>query len=107
VFVHIPQRGYVGVGEVLDPAVRVNDFTVAVDGTETPILGLPLVAPSMGENADDPEKCEHLVRVQWTKVVPAEKAVWEKGMFANQHTACQVRSSFTRERVLARFGLDQ
>lgn len=107
VFVHIPQKGYVGVGEVLAPAVRVNDFTVMVDGTETPIRSAPLTAPNMGENADDPEKCEHVLRVQWTKVVPAEKAVWEKGMFANQHTACQLRSSFTRERVLARFGLDQ
>ena len=32
---------------------------------------------------------------------------WEKGMFANQNTACALRSSFTRDRVMARLGLDQ
>ena len=106
VFVCIPHMGYVGVGEVTSASVRVSDFTVAHDGTDVPILSGPLHASDMGKDADDPEKCEHVVRVQWTKTVSAEKAVWEKGMFANQNTACAPRSSFTRERVLARFGLD-
>ncbi len=43
--------------------------------------------------------------VKWTKTVPDSGAVWEKGMFANQNTACALRNAFTRERVLASFGL--
>lgn len=106
VFVSIPSKGYVGVGEVLAPWVPVTDFTVEANGVETPILDAPLRAPLMGDHAADPELSEHLVRVKWLKALPEAKAVWEPGMFANQHTACALRSSFTRERVLARFGLD-
>jgi len=39
-------------------------------------------------NADDPQKSEYVVPIEWVKTLPKEKAVWEKGMFANQHTAC-------------------
>lgn len=107
VFVCIPHRGYVGVGEVVAPSVPVRDFVVLLDGSEVSILNTPFKAPNMGEFADATEKSEHLVRVRWTKTVPADKAVWEKGMFANQNTACALRSSFTRDRVLAAFELDQ
>ncbi len=106
VFVCIPQKGYVGVGEVVAPSVPVKDFSVLVDGVEVPILNAPIHAGKMGEYADDPERSERVVRVKWTKTLAGDKYVWEKGMFANQNTACALRNSFTRERVLARFGLD-
>jgi hypothetical protein len=77
VFVCIPKSGYVGVGIVKDAAVKVRDFKVIANGVEKPILDLPLSTPNMGRNADDPEKSEYLVRVEWLKTVPAEQAVWE------------------------------
>jgi hypothetical protein len=107
VFVHIPQKGYVGIGEVVAPRVPVRDFTVTVDGNEIPILSTTMKAPKMGEFASDPDLTEYLVRIRWTKTAPETKATWETGMFANQNTACALRSSFTRERVLAAFGLDE
>ena len=61
----------------------------------------------MGEFADDPERAERVVAVKWLATVPRTKAIWEKGMFANQNTACALRSAFTRERVLAALGLDE
>lgn len=48
-----------------------------------------------------------MVGVKWIKTVPREQAIWEKGMFANQNTACALRSSFTRERVLESLGLSE
>lgn len=107
VFACVPQEGYVGVGEVMAPSVLVKDFTVAVDNHDVAILKAGLAATKMSEFVDDPEKSEYVVRVQWTKTVPRNKAIWEKGMFANQNTACALRSSFTRDRVMARLGLDQ
>lgn len=115
VFVNIPKTGYVGVGVVREPAVPVKDFKVTGDaaggnvtagGDELPILRAPLVAPKMDDNADDPDLCEYLVRVEWIKAVPRTEAYWEKGLFALQHTACRLTSSFTIERLSQNFGLD-
>ncbi len=108
VFVHIPGTGYVGVGEVAEEAQRVKDFTIEVDGEEIPILSVrDLSAPKMGENAEDPEKSEYLVRVKWIKTRDRQNAIWEKGMFANQNTACRLRNQFTLERLVDRFGLEE
>jgi hypothetical protein len=107
VFVCVPKRGYVGVGIVKDLAVSVNQFKVTVDGIEKPILEADLKAKKMGENADDPEKCEYLVRIDWLKTKPLDKAIWEKGMFANQNTACKLRNNFTIERLIKNFELDE
>ena len=108
VFVNIPGTGYVGVGEVTEEAQRVKDFTVEVNGDEIPILDAPnLKAPNMGENADDPEKSEYVVRVDWIKTRDRDNAIWEKGMFANQNTACKLRNRFTLDRLIDRFGLEE
>ncbi len=106
VFVNIPKTGYVGVGTVKESAVPFKDFKVSLDGNEIPILDAPLVAPNMRENADDLDLSEYLVRVEWLKAVPRNEAFWEKGLFAIQHTACRLTSSFTIERLSQHFGLD-
>lgn len=106
VFAYVPERGYVGVGVVKEPATRVRDFNVEVDGKTIPILDAPLRATKMGENADDPEKSEYVVRVDWLKTLPLEQAIREKGLFAKQHTACKLRHKFTLERLTERFGLE-
>lgn len=106
VFVNIPKTGYVGVGTVKESAVPVKDFKVALDGNEVSILDAPVDAPNMGENADDLDLSEYLVRVEWLKAVPRNEAFWEKGLFAIQHTACRLTSSFTIERLSQHFGLD-
>lgn len=105
VFVNVPQRGYVGVGVVDGTAQRINDFEVDVEGEMRRILDAPLEAPNMARYADDPERSEYLVPVRWVKTVPVDQAVWERGMFANQNTACALRSSFTLDRLTERFAL--
>lgn len=106
VFACIPGSGYVGVGMVEAPASIVTEFTVAVDGQPAvPLLKLPLVAPAMAETANDHELAERVVRVRWLKAVSREQAIWEKGMFANQNSACALRQQFTLERLTQRFEL--
>jgi hypothetical protein len=108
VFVCVPKKGYVGVGIVKETAVRVRDFKVVLDdGMEKPILEMSPKASKMGEFADDPDMSEYLVRVEWLKTVPLEHAVWEKGMFANQNSACKLRNGFTIERLSELFGLEE
>lgn len=106
VFVYVPQVGYVGVGTVTEPARPVGQFTVSLGGKETPILNAPVKAPEMAANADDPEMCEYLVRVEWLKTRPKEQAISRKGLFANENTACKLRDRFTLDTLTQEFELD-
>lgn len=99
VWAAIPGTGYVGLGEVIAPAVAVADFEVEVDGVVLPILDAPLKAPNMDEEAGDPEQSEYLARVHWIDARPREQAVWEKGMFANQNVVAKLRQPFTLQRL--------
>jgi hypothetical protein len=59
----------------------------------------------MAANAERDELSEWLVRVGWIKTVPREQAFREKGLFANQTTACKLRDQRTIERVTQAFGI--
>ena len=107
VFVNIPGSGYVGVGEVRGESVPITEFTVHHNGSQVPVLDAPLKAPDLAAHARDPEKYEYFVPVKWIRHVSTEKAYWEKGLFASQHTACRLRNQFTLERLVQHFGLDQ
>ena len=57
---------------------------------------------------DNPEKAEHLVRVEWIKTVPMESAIKEKGLFGNQNTVARPTAAkwdHTVERLKKRFGV--
>lgn len=107
IFVHIPQIGYVGVGEVTAQVVPATEFNVEVDGQRVPLLQAPKKATKMDEHVGDPDKVEQVVRVRWLRAVPMEEAYWEKGLFAKQHSACKLCSRFTIERLAAHFGLTE
>lgn len=106
VWAAIPGTGYVGVGEVTEPAVGVNDFEVEVEGQRRPILEVPLQAEHMGEDASDPEQSEYLARVRWIDVRDREEALWEKGMFANQNVVARLRQAFTIQRLNDAFDVE-
>lgn len=107
IFTYIPKIGYTGVGEVIESVVPVNKFTVDIDGIQTPILQALLKAVDLGHHSDDPELCEYIVRVKWIKTLSHSDAIKEKGMFANQNSACKLRNRFTIERLTELFSLDE
>ena len=45
IWVNVPGRGYVGVGEVTDTVVRFDEFDVENNGDRTAITELPVEAP--------------------------------------------------------------
>ena len=59
----------------------------------------------MGQNADNPDLAEHLVRVKWLNTRPRAQAFWRAGLFANQNIACKLRNKFTIDTLTAEFGL--
>ncbi len=95
VWVFIPGRGYVGVGIIEEPVVKVDAFQVTLeDGRRVPIHhpDARIQAPQMFTHMADPEKAEYVVRVKWIQTHSPSEAVWEPDLFAIQHSACRPRS---------------
>jgi Endonuclease NucS len=101
--------GYVGVGTVIEPVVKVDKFMVDDDNKhQIPIIKASLRGSEIGKHCDDPEKSEYLVRVKWTKTVPLDKAIKEKGFFGNQNTVAKPTApkwNYTVQRLKERFGV--
>lgn len=89
VWVKIPKTGYVGVGLVKETVQSVNDFKVRTPEGERPSMDVLQFGAKYRENAQDPEKAEYFVRVDWLDTVPVGKAIDEVGLFGNQNTVCQ------------------
>lgn len=107
--VHIPKVGYVAVGEALALAKRFDEAQVQVDGQWVPLADQGLSAPYRHGDPDEPiteENAEFVVPVRWIVANPKHEAYWEKGMFANQNSACKLRQEFTLERLAQHFDLD-
>ena len=105
VFVNIPKTGYVGVGTVTGPAVKFNDAEVTADGGQRKLADCPLNGTYQRADQTD-DTAEFVVPVQWITTRPRAEAVWQSGMFANQHSACRLRNKFTIERLTDHFTLD-
>lgn len=100
--VHIPKRGYVAVGITLGEARRFDDAHVEVEGQWVALAMQPLAGNYHHATATGPEGddiAEWVIPVRWAEAVPAAEAFWEKGMFANQNSACKLRQEFTLDRL--------
>jgi hypothetical protein len=104
VFAYQPRRGYVGYGVITAPARMAKEFMPP--GHDQPLFQLPLQQPGIMANAEDPEKCEWVVAVDWKQTVPLAKAKTFKGVFANQNIVCKLSHSTTLEFLRRSFGLD-
>ena len=72
------------------------------------IVDVSPAASSLRRAAEDPEKTDYLVRVQWIKTVDPKNAIREKGFFGNQNSVARPRSpkwDYTVERLKTRFGV--
>jgi len=108
VWVKIPKTGYVGVGRVIESVCPAKDFRVQTPSGEQPALAVLKHAELYQACAEDPEKSEYFVRVQWLDTVEIGKAINEVGLFGNQNSVCQPTTPkwrHTVERLKARFTL--
>ncbi len=106
IWVNVPTKGYVGVGEVVEGSMPITEFMLTDGGGKT------VSASELFTYAFDParpiEEREQFVRVRWIKTVSIEKAIWEKGFFGNQNTAAKPKSkkwALTVERLKQRWGI--
>jgi hypothetical protein len=109
VWVNVPGTGYVGVGEVTEGRVPVEEFLVTNDsGKQVPITDLPLKIATATKSTESSERAEYLVRVKWIKTLPVTQAVRERGFFGNQNTVARPKApkwGHTIERLKVRFGV--
>lgn len=89
VWVNIPKKGYVGVGEVIEGVQPAKDFKVMTETGEQLAMDVVQHGAKYKATADDPEKTEQFVRVRWLDALDANKAFSEVGLFGNQNTVCQ------------------
>lgn len=107
IWVNIPPKRYVGVGEVLERVKPMREFKVEIDGRTVPISELPMRSNYHTDNLDDNDTCEHFVRVRWLRTVPIDEGYWETGLFANQASACRLRNRFTLNKLLEHFEIEE
>lgn len=81
VFLHVPNHGYVGIGQIIDEAVAVDQFTMG----QRRLLDLPLMSPGLTDGMDDPETCEWMARVRW-QLGMASPGYWRRGLFYRRST---------------------
>lgn len=89
VWVNIPKTGYVGVGRVTQAMLPVTEFVVPTPTGERPVLEVLKYADRYELEANDPERAEYFVGVEWLDTVPETDAINEVGLFGNQNTVCQ------------------
>lgn len=90
IWVKVPNMGFVGVGRVTGQASPAAAFTVKdSNGIVVPILDVAKKGMYHREFADDLEKCEYFIPVDWLQTLPVREAVWEIGLFGNQNTVCK------------------
>ncbi|MCY3991339.1 MAG: endonuclease NucS [Caldilineaceae bacterium] len=105
VWVHASGNGYVGFGEVLEPAVRPDQFMVYIDGDRKPLTEFQLEAP----NAFKEEQGEHFVAVRWIKTVDKQPGIWERGFFSYPRIVARPLSpkwQFTIDRLTSLWGIE-
>jgi hypothetical protein len=110
IWVNVPGTGYIGVAEVEEAMVPVDDFTIKNEsGEEVLLTSESKAAKTLQKAADDIEKADYLVRVSWLKKVDPKNAIREKGFFGNQNSVARPRSprwNYTVERLKIRFGIN-
>ena len=107
VFAYVAGAGYVGIGLVTGGMIPAREAQVEVNGELQSLLDQPEPRAGWWEDAasEDPEVTEMVVPVKWLGTRPLEEAVWEKGLFASQLTACRLRDKNTIKTVESAFGL--
>jgi hypothetical protein len=89
VWVKAPGFGFVGVGRVTGAAQPLLSFQVTTPVGQAPAMDALKEGLYHKEFADDSDRCEYFVPVQWLQTVPIQKAINEVGLFGNQNTVCK------------------
>lgn len=89
VWVNIPKKGFVGVGIVREAVKPMQELVLETAAGPRAALDVLADGEQYRERADDPERAEYVVMVDWLNTVSESSAASEVGLFGNQNTVCQ------------------
>lgn len=92
VWVNIPHKGYVGVGEVTEVAQPCKDAMFDIEGKLYSFYNIPDLKGNYLKDSEG-DKAENLVKIKWQHTVSMAEAVHESGFFGNQHIICRPTNS--------------
>jgi len=91
VFAYYKSKGYLGIAIIKDEAIPAKDFIAELEKEKISILAFK--EPGINHDLDDLEKCEWIVKVQWTKYIAnRDDAIFFTGIFANQNIVCKLKN---------------
>jgi hypothetical protein len=81
VVAYLKNHGYVGIGRVVEKAVRVNDFQVSGNS----LRHHPIKLANIFDNGEN-DMSEYLVKIEWITTVDGKQAKWKEksGLFTSQ-----------------------
>lgn len=80
-------KGFGAVGTVTQTRVPVDEFLIEKDGQQVTVNDL--VGGQLRTLANDGEMADYAVRLEWTRTVPYNKGVWEKGFLVHGNTVAR------------------
>lgn len=93
---YLKRHGYIGIGKVMEEAVKINDFRI----NNKTLREFPLVVPNMFMNSEN-EKSEFLLKVDWIEALDRKEAKWKRK--SNLFTTQQIRASLDNQAHTLRF----
>ncbi len=100
IFAYVKGRGYVGYGTVTREAVMARDFRITNGAA---LFDQPLKGLTIRQNADDEERAEYVVAVDWKRTVDLGDARKYPGIFAIQQVTCKIYDAKTAEYLSKEF----
>jgi len=89
IWVKAPSYGFVGVGIVTGAPTQLIDYKIPTDQGEKDALDVLNEGHYLREYANDKNKCEYFVSVEWKSTVKIDNGLKGVGLFGNQNTVCK------------------
>ncbi|MES2848245.1 MAG: GIY-YIG nuclease family protein [Bacteroidota bacterium] len=103
VVAYLKNHGYVGIGRVIEKAIKPTEFKV----NGVPLTKLDLKMPNIFENCDN-ENSEYLTKIDWIKTFDSKQAKWKpkSGLFTTQLVKASLQGQhLTKAYLEHEFGL--
>lgn len=99
VYAYITGEGYVGYGRVIEEARPIKDFTVGSNS----LLKNKIRTEGLERDSNNLELSEYVVRMDWLKTYPRDRARWRSDLFFYRGTLCRLTEAETLKFLRAEF----
>lgn len=99
VYAYITGEGYVGYGRVIEEAKPIKDFIIG----SSSLLKNKIRTKGLERDSNNLELSEYIVRMDWLKTYPRDRARWRSDLFFYRGTLCRLTEAETLKFLRAEF----